>query len=108
MCVNPLGPSEAPVSPQLCGQPGLAPPRPHPAPNQGSALAGNQVSGQDVTHGEAAPRSGLAPESMSYFGLFKEALPPSHCNVDTSSFPSAAPPHPGVGLWGRGAGLLLL
>lgn len=31
------------------------------------ALAGNQVSEQDMTHGEAAPRPGLVPESMSYF-----------------------------------------
>lgn len=108
MRVNPLGPSEAPIFPPLCGQPGLAPPRPHPASNRGSAPAGNQVSGQDVTHGEAASRRGPVPESMNYFRLSEEVLLPGHYNVDTSPFPSTAPPYPGVGLWVQETGLLLL
>lgn len=71
-------------------------------------LVGNQVSGQDVTHGEAASRRGPVPESMSYFRLSEEVLLPGHYNVDTSPFPSTAPPYPGVGLWVQETGLPLL
>lgn len=45
MCVNLLGPSEAPVFPLLCGQLGLALPRPHPAPEQGSGPSGKSSEG---------------------------------------------------------------
>ena len=61
-------------------------------------LLGSEVCEQDVTHGEAAPRPDLVPESMSYFRRSEEVLPPIHSSVDTSSVPSAAPPHPGMGL----------
>lgn len=60
-------------------------------------LGGNQVSEQDVTHGEAALRPGLVPESVSYFRLSKEVLPLIHYIVDTSSVPSTVSPYPGVG-----------
>lgn len=85
MCVNLLGLWRHQSVPCFVVSPAL----PHPDPIlpqiREVLLAGNQVSEQEVTHGEAAPRPGPVPESMSYFRHSQEVLPPIHYSVDTSS-----------------------